>query len=318
MNKFGKIMAIVGAGLLAVGAICLLIGKLLGGMANLSYVGGPGSVVVTDENIITETVDLEPFEELSIDVTSMDVEIVQGDGYRLEMCVPEKLRAEIVQNNSILKIKEPRINYSFNFNFNSTNRHIYYKVTVPDTDIIKSEISSTSGDILVSDVDLSGKINMTSGDIEIINVESDNLYVHSTSGEIEIENCKIDSLDTENTSGGVELSGVDSEVIKSHTTSGDIVYNNVSADGLQSVSTSGNFEGDKIKAEDVDIESTSGEVKFDIAGAQSEYEYQIKTASGNIEVGTVDTEHEYSTNGDAGKKIRVKTSSGNVNIDFVD
>lgn len=318
MNKFGKIAAIVGACLLAFGAICLFIGRLIGGVTTFSYVVGKNGAVVTDNNVITETVDLEPFDELIIDVASIDVEVVKGDDYKFEMCVPEELKAEITQNNNSLKIKEPKINFSFNFNTNNLTQHIYYKVFVPDTDVIKTEITSTSGDILVSDVNPSGKIIMTSGDGKITNIESDNLNVQATSGEIEIENGNIDNLNIETTSGDVNLKDVNSEKIKSHTTSGEIVYNNVSTDEMTSVSTSGDFDGSGIKAEVINVTCTSGEVELDIVGKQSEYDYQIHTTSGDIKVGTVKTEHEYSTKENTGREICVDATSGNVSIDFAD
>lgn len=295
MNKFGvKITSIIGACFIAVGAICLLIAKLIGGASSFIYPIGAKNCVVSADNCITEITELGPFTDLSIDTTSIDIEVVKGDSYVFEMCAPEELRPTVTEKNGKVIIQQPRD--VANIKVIGKNSP-YYKVTIPTEDIINADLDATSGKITVSDVNANCNIDVTSGLADVSGVTSKELSINSSSGANVISNCRIDKIALDSTSGARD-------------------FTNVKADTIKIDSTSGSTVGEAVTANDIKIHTTSGSTDLKLIGEASDYDYDVESLSGSINIDGMKCGHEFEVQNGSGKKISIDATSGSINIEF--
>lgn len=309
-----KISAIVGAIFLAVGALCMLAGKFVGGVIGGNYSFGNGNVIMAGNECISDTMELKPFTKLKIDTASIEVQLIHGDSYKLEMYAPKELMPEVTQDGGTLKIKQALLDK--NISYMGINDWPYYIVTVPTSDLIDADINTTSGCIIVKDVNINGTLERTSGSTEVTGVNSDELMITSTSGSNNIENCQIKKLSMKSTSGSIELDDIESSAIDISTTSGSHELRNVRTDYLKTKSKSGSLDGDVIASGKIIIDSTSGSINLNLTGKASDYDYDINCVSGSIDIDDMSCSHEYSTNAGLDKSVNINTTSGSVNINF--
>lgn len=353
MNKALKWILISSAILIAVGGIFIGIGKMFGGVlsSGLFRIGGK---TLSAEDFRTETIDIDDFTALDVSTSFIDIEIVKGDRPELEVYVPEVCMPEVSQNGGHLKIKQPNQTMNFQINMNTTPVSAYYKITVPNDAVLPSSIVATSGDITITNVNVSGDIASTSGDIEIAGIDSDNLNIAATSGNCDIKTCKLDALKLSTTSGFARIDSIDSKefeysttsggidsincnltTIDSTSTSGDVRYENLEAEtvvtestsgnfsidnssvkSLSATSTSGEFESSKLTSDNIQIGGTSADIELSLTGKESEYDYTIDSVSGDISLPSLEVEKKYHTNNGKDKTIEVNTTSGDIKIKF--
>lgn len=314
MNKsVVKVSAIVGACFIAVGAVCMLIARIIGGTSNLVMNYGGTTIVINDGDCISETMELEPFTDLTVDTAAISVELIQGDSYELETYVPEELKPVVTQKNGKLMVKQPKNNLNISIRGNDMP---YYRITVPTEDVIKTSLDLTSGEVYVADVNISGEIDLTSGGVVASGITSDILEIDTTSGTHEITDCKVDTLKLDSTSGDVDISNVEADSISIDGTSGSRELDNVKTGVLTVETTSGSVHGRAITVDKINIDATSGSTELSLVGEETDYDYEIDCVSGNVRIGDSKIAGGYETENGHGKIITVDSTSGNVEIDF--
>lgn len=313
MNKVIKIICCIAAGLLVAGGILVLIGRGFGGNLAYQFLGGNGGVFITDDNCISETTELNRFTKLDLSTSLVDVELEIGDEYKLEAYAPENLQPEIKLENDKLIVKQPNMVMSVNVNTFKTSP--YYKLTVPEG-TYTVDIMTTSGNITVKDVDITGTVYATSGDSFISGVDSASLDLTSTSGNLSLTDCKIDDCVIGCTSGDAILKNVEAEKLKSGSTSGNLILDDVKTQEMNLSATSGDFKGSDITADKINIDGTSSNIIMDLSGEAFDYDYDISTNSGDIKIGDTSCEHSYKVEAGNKKKIVVNTTSGDIQFKF--
>ncbi len=202
------------------------------------------------------------------------------------------------------------------------------ELTVPaDTEL---RIKNTSGDIYMRGVSgRSMKVSSTSGDIELSDMAGP-LEVSCTSGDIEIDDI-VGELEAGTTSGDIEVSGLqgDSEV---GSTSGDIEIVNFQGDlwahatsgeidlrrgrgALKLKTTSGNIDGYGLEITgDIELRASSGDISLELTNDLRDLNFDLESSSGDLRVGSRRADDEmYIKNGD-GFWVRGETSSGDLDI----
>lgn len=353
MNKTLKWILISSAILIAVGGIFIGIGKMLGGVLSSGFfrVGGK---TFSAEDFRTETIDIDDFTSLEVSTSFIDIEIVKGDRPGLEVYAPEICMPEVSQNGGHLKIEQPKQTINFQINLNTSPVSAYYKITVPEDAVLPSSISATSGDITITDVNVSGDIASTSGDKEISGINADNLNITATSGDCDLNTCTLDTLnlcttsgfaridsitakefeysttsggidsvncnlttiDSASTSGDVRYENLEAETVVTESTSGNFFIDNSSVKSLSATSTSGEFESSKLTSDNIQIDGTSADIELSLTGKESEYDYTIDSVSGDISLPSLEVEKKYHTNNGKDKTIEVNTTSGDIKIKF--
>lgn len=315
MNKVVKYICIGAAIAAGAGIIIALIGRAFSGNVHSETfsISFGDTITVTADDCINEKSELKEFSSLHIDATMVDIEIVKGDKYELEVNVPEELIPEVTEEGGKLYIKQPK---NENIAMNVVNAKLYYKITVPNDDVIDTEIVVTSGDVAVKDVNLEGMIQQTSGDSSISGVKSEKLVLEATSGSALIQDAEVDIIEAGRTSGDAKLCGVKSSKLDINATSGEIEIDDSDISDVTAEVTAGDIEAERLTVDNFTVGGTSAEVDLQLVGNVEDYDFDISTTSGDIEVGGTSSEHSYKTSGGKDKKINISTTSGDVEIKF--
>ena len=216
-----------------------------------------GSEIKTSSEIVEDTVAISEFEKLEVDVASINTYIKYGDEYKLEYRVLEENVPVVDQDGDTLSIEQPSHVFGVNFSFDGYGEQ-FYRITVPkDTKILDVDLDATSGKMSVEDVDIKGKIKLTSGDLILKDIDSDKLSITMTSGDANIENLAVNDLDIDMTSGSMDLELAGSEddySYKLEATSGDFRLGDKKIDK--------EYRSDDKKDKKITAEMTSGNLKI--------------------------------------------------------
>lgn len=244
--------------------LSLLIVCLVGIM--VSFMTGNFNFKTKSKLIYDNEFELSEIKDFDIDVRSMDVKIVESENekVRIKIYAPEEKAIDVEKDeDGNISIKQNRkvSNVCVGFCFNQNTDITIY---LPKEYDGKFNIKATSGDI-TSEVKnyLSYDINVTSGDVELKNVDS--LTGKTTSGDVEIENIK--------------------SYIKYKTTSGDFEIDSLTITKDSYIeATSGDVDIDETSNIYVNATAKSGDIKIKNNDRHAEYELNIKTTSGDITV----------------------------------
>lgn len=184
--------------------------------------------------------------------------------------------------------------YTGNFEFDGATGAIYLETTHVFNDV---EIEISTGLASIKNITCNHfEVYQSTGSIEIFNITTNNLYVDSSTGNIEIKDSKMDEL-----------------VVDQHT-------------GLTRIT---NITGLTAEIKKVTIESSTGSVKFNNINALDIF---ITVSTGDIEGTFNDSINNYTISshvstgdsnlpesfGNGSKKLVVKASTGDIEIEFAD
>ncbi len=295
-----KIAAMVVAAVMVVGGISMLIIGLNVGATPIINIGSRNTVKEGGDKMVSGTVDLDDFDSVMIDVSSMDTIIERGNGYRLEYMTYAEFVPETSVKKGHLTVKQPS-NTSFmmfDFRFLSDKERQYYKLTVPsDCKELEVELDSSSGKFTAEGVNINGKLDLSSGGISIRGSKGDELDIHASSGT-------------------VDLNGIEYEELKMKLSSGDFKVSDSRIEKITTDMSSGSTTLEDVEAEKVDMESSSGKITLDLIGKEDDYSFDIDTSSGEIKIGDKELDDHYETEGNKSKSIKVDASSGDVTVNF--
>lgn len=256
-----------------IAGVFLLLGVIIGGIV-LVRTGGDFS------RLNNETVEQKEksfqasqMKELNFDMSSTDVEVVgSADTDKVVIKYPEskKQSYSITEENGKVTIteKHDRIFNFFRFDIDFFNLKKWtIQIVLPvdsletltlngasgDVDISKLVIkknlalSLRSGDVYLQDTTVAGEtsVRLSSGEIELTNIVSKDLYLKATSGDLDVERVIVANQST------MEV------------TSGDIVLSQFKA------------------GQNTDLSTTSGDISGSLVGRMIDYTIQSKVTSGD-------------------------------------
>lgn len=168
----------------------------------------------------------------------------------------------------------------------------------------------------INDISLS----TVSGDVYIDKLKVDEFEYKTTSGSTKIEDLTCKESEFRSVSGDVKIKSLVSEESDFNTTSGE-VYIDSFAGELEGGSVSGSFNVNyKEFNNDIDIHTTSGDVELKFP-KNAEFNLNFKTVSGDFSnafpmkiIGKESSRNIEGTVGEADNTIRIKTVSGDVEI----
>ena len=154
----------------------------------------------------------------------------------------------------------------------------------------------------------------TSGSLDIAAADAlHGMTLHSTSGSIQAGGLRADTLTVNTTSGGVHAQALAAGTrIQAESTSGSISLEQLQSPALEIETTSGSIAVG-LRGEKADIRSTSGSVQLALhnnLGATVDY----RSTSGSVRCDDYRTVNDQITLGDGACKLRVRTTSGNLEI----
>lgn len=162
-------------------------------------------------------------------------------------------------------------------------------VEIPDKDWQSIKITTSSGDINVSDFSdlFKYSINTSSGDIIISDMNAANMNIKSSSGDICIKDSYIMSLlGIETASGETKLSKVGTNNIEINSNSGDVELYKTDAVEYKVETSSGDISGRLRDGADYKfkVESLSGEISVPLSEKEGLTLFSAVTTSGDIKI----------------------------------
>lgn len=179
------------------------------------------------------------------------------------------------------------------------------------------EIKSTKG--LFADT---LKVEASSGDIELYNIDADDFSVHTSSGEITVEKFTGGSGSLKASSGDIKAKNFASEYADFETTSGTIYIKELDCDYFDANSTSGNItlEFPHSPAATSSVNCTSGDVELYLP-MRAKFSVDVSCTSGtfrdkfnNNRMNPRDS-YKMDYNG-GGPVIKVQTTSGDITLEY--
>lgn len=211
----------------------------------------------------THTVSIEEFSSVSIDLSIGDIEITEGDSYKLEIKNLQEDEYSIDMRGTTLDIKTD-IDYHINLFLN----HLDYKMTLTiprDVELEDVILHSHMGDIELNDVDMESlKITQDMGDIDVYDVIIDgDCELLNKMGDIKFRGKSWGLMHVDNKMGDIKLSIEDEEADYSYdlsTNMGDIKLNGESLnDGFVSKEKGGN----KDAKYHIEVDDRMGDIKLE-------------------------------------------------------
>lgn len=146
------------------------------------------------------------------------------------------------------------------------------------------------------------EVKTLSGDINVMDVTPEQLYINSTSGDIELRHVTADRLKLNTTSGDITANRIYSSDMDVCVSSGDVELEDADVGTLHLQAASGDFSGSHIRGNSAAVATGSGDVELEGCFER----YSVRTGSGDVEF-----------RAEAGaNEIRVGTGSGDVELDL--
>ena len=349
MKKLIKILAIIIAGLLLIGALFIGLGIFLGG--TLFYKFNFNNVNFEQVEYYDGSEKLDDFSKMDIDLSSADVYILPGEENKIEYHLRKDNEPEINVENETLYVQEKNENHlQIGLQFDLDNE--YYRIYVTEDQI--ADIDMTSGSLSIDQVNVDGTLSVSSGEISVKGSKGEKLELSSTSGSIEVRDCEYEDFKTNQTSGDLDLNNVNSktinckafsggqsidtvecETLNTEVSSGECRIYNIKADKVEvkdksgsiklsgceisdlvAEATSGEFIADEAVISNVKVDVTSGSVRLDLSGDISEYNIDAKVTSGDVEINGDDKDGAYKQTGSTSKTVNVETTSGEIEVNI--
>ena len=299
MNK-SKAGAVIGAVVILILGMAMIYFGLSIGAAPVVKMGDVNVSKYNDKDLKSGQIDIKAFDTLDIDIESMKIIVETGDDFDFEYKAYSENVPNVENKGNTLKVSQKDNIFTIvDFRWiEGLNDDEYYKITVPkDTGIISTKLKASSGDISISDIAMDGKIEITSGRIELKNIKGNKLVLEATSGDVKTQNVTGDDLTVGLTSGSVvsEASSFKNTTIKA--TSGDIAF-------------------DALKTDNLKLDMTSGDALINIQGKEQDFDYKLDVTSGDVRIGNTVIDGNYSVNNGAERKIEADITSGKIAISF--
>lgn len=193
----------------------------------------------------------------------------------------EKEKTTIKEATGVLTVEGKKKNHGISLGFN--NEHGYVEVYLPTSYQGDLKACSISGDILAEmDFILSKEtdftMSSTSGNIELLKVEAENVDISTVSGDVNIKELNADtSIST--TSGDVDVEDCDGDC-KINTVSGDVGLEDLKGE-FDVSTTSGGLEIERI-AGGGEVSTVSGDISLQFDALKADLD--ISTVSGWVSI----------------------------------
>lgn len=136
-------------------------------------------------------------------------------------------------------------------------------------------------------------VTTLSGYVTIQDVNAETVNVSASSGDLYMKNINVpDSIMATSSSGDIDLENATAKQIELGANSGDIEMQDITAESLRMSTSSGDIDLESCDAEKFDITTSSGDVDMEITAGRT-YRFETKTNSGAVDVPDGDADSDY-------------------------
>jgi len=315
MSKLWKIIGIVAA----VGAIFVGAGLALGAnTGGISWSRRGGFSVGSSELLHVHYNNLGTFENISVNVSSTNVRIVEADYFGFEARYRSGSNLRYSVENGTLTITQDRFSVSqitfFGFG-DWESSHI--TIFIPRSAVLNDvNIQVTSGRITIDRLDCDNlTARSSSGSVTVNNLTSNTAHIRATSGRATISNATVhSSLGIRASSGSVSVTNAVTNFLELQTSSGRISASRIEANGLSAEASSGSINLSGVLNGTTNVRTSSGRVTLNVDGARDDFNINTSVSSGRVRIDGQRGVAIISNNAD--NTITARASSGNIDINF--
>lgn len=195
------------------------------------------------------------------------------------------------------------------------------EITLPES-LISARLKLASGTIdITSGINIEElSVQASSGEIILKDLTAETAEIKVSSGSVNITNMETENLKISASSGNINLKKVDAEEADLSLSSGNVNLDDSSLINLDIDASSGKITSTKLRSENCEVLASSGTVNLGILTSDPElYQLDLKTSSGKINVkgtGTDISSQGILKFGNGPNLIKVSVSSGNITIKF--
>ncbi len=197
----------------------------------------------------------------------------------------------------------------------SGSSNFFRSISCPDITVTASlpeglknvSVHAMSGDIKAEEVKADQiTLSTKSGDVELDSIHARSAEVQTLSGDINASDISVDHFIANTKSGDIEMDNCLTKSLEIFTVSGDLRLDDISAAGAMISGVSGDIDSDDCVIQDFTVKTVSGDVDFSDLKTGS---LTAETVSGDIEIALTEAD---------GYLANVKTTSGDVSLDYND
>ena len=251
------------------------------------------------EEIKNGVVSVEPFTDMDLDIGNSNVNIIEGDEFKVEYSVYNDVPTIEVKNEKLIVIHKVK-NGQFVFHLGL----VEYENPTINIYIPKETKLGTIN------------INDNAGNLKIKSQSVGNLKMDVDEGIINLSDSEFGNIDIESNSGDIAISGIKADVMDMSVDYGNVRIDDTEMDKLKIDADAGNIKAESSRINDIDIKSDAGNVKLEIIGEKADYSIEASVDFGNLKIDGERQGSKVNMEGKSGKSIKVKSNAGNVDIEF--
>lgn len=336
-----KIIFIFSIVIIVIGSILTTLGFINGGVKSITL-SNNGFEIYNQEKLVQVNDDLSIFDSIEISSNIIDINIIPGDKFRIEMVYPKsygEIQYSVQDNKLIIEEKKhtSKINISFGF-INTINSYI--NIYVPSDakfDVINLKSSSSDlniksikaneikinydyGDVTLNNIEANSiKFDMNSSDLNINNLISQNsITIDNLYGDVDIFNSTINTITTNQNSGSLEIKTSKIETSDINNKYGDVEINDITSNGINITNESGDIDISGELSGNTIIDTQYGEVDIKTTLKEDGYSYSAYSKYGDVSINNNSYENNISTNNSDHNinNINATSQSGDIDIKF--
>lgn len=230
-----------------------------------------------DTNIISESKEFDAFENINIEASVNNIEIVSSNKYKVELKYDETYgKIDYKVENDTLKIAQNPYKKSMNIIVNN-----YIKIYVPK-------------DVKVKNLNISLEV----GNITLENLDINKSTFKSKVGNMEIKQCLVNEVDASVDKGNIDIN--ESTINKHLKLKSDVGNSNLN----------GKFLGH------INISENVGDIKLNIDENENLYNYKGSTNTGNLIINGKERGKVLDVYNNAQNNIELECRTGDITLDF--
>ena len=315
MEPIKKIIMLTAGGLIILGFIIAMAAFALGGFNWRTL-----NASLPDEKK-SYTYDLAGVSNLSLSELDTDVKIVGTDGDQIKIeCYENEKDSYTIKllENGNLSIDRSLFKHWYEqigfLNFNLQNKKRELTVAIPKKFSGELEVSTVSGNLIVSDLDHLKDVNTSTsaGQIDLKNLSiAQQLEASTISGNLDLSQVSAGgNLELGTASGTIQVSqGKTDGSLSASSISGAMKFDETTIAGPTTIeNSSGNIQFNKLSGHDFYFSNLSGNIRGSLLGDPATYTITADSLSGKQNLPNF---------GNGKNSLEVSTASGNIDIEFL-
>ncbi|MBH1940441.1 DUF4097 family beta strand repeat protein [Mobilitalea sibirica] len=289
---------------------------------------------------------VEEITRIDINTRVGEIEIIESDDYYVEIdyLFWEDEPVYNIEDGKLFFDDSDTLPNSYSIRFNLDN---IIKVYVPEGSVFSQvDLDTSSGDVEIegfitdklevdvaygdltvkniaankSDFQLSSGSsnieNFDTGELRFKNSYGNSKFKNINTGELLLSDISYESFDVTMSSGNCTIKGLNTGSVNITNSYGNITCEEITAEEVDMDLSSGDLEISKSDIMEIDISNSYGDVTLSLLGKKEDYNLDLETSYGEIEVENQSYEDHLQRDNDGARSINASLSSGDIEITF--